>query len=185
MKSIALIFVLLIAAGGIYAQDSLYTPPPTQEKPKAPIKDKIYYGGYVNLSFGSYTVVGIEPMIAYKLKPKLSVGLKINYTYTSSNYSGTKYTSSSYGGSIFARYRVIPPLYAHVEYAAYNYEFYNSLGESTREWVPFLFVGAGYSQKMGGRAWLNFQILFDVLQSSKSPYNDWEPFYSIGVGVGF
>jgi len=185
MKLILIYLVLFVLTTHTNAQDSLYASPPEQEKPKTALKDKIYYGGYVNLSFGSYTVVGVEPMIGYKLTPKLSAGIKINYTYTSSNYSGTKYTSSSYGGSIFARYRVIPPLYAHVEYAAYNYEFYYDPVEPTREWVPFLFVGAGYSQKMGGRAWVNFQVLFDVLQSSKSPYNDWEPFYSVGVGVGF
>jgi hypothetical protein len=66
-----------------------------------------------------------------------------------------------------------------------NYELYDALGESKREWVPFLFAGAGYSQRMGGNAWLNVQVLFDLLQSDKSPYNNWEPFYSIGVGVGF
>jgi len=32
---------------------------------------------------------------------------------------------------------------------------------------------------------LNIQVLFDVLQNSNSPYNRWEPFYSVGFGVGF
>jgi len=73
----------------------------------------------------------------------------------------------------------------HAEYAGYNYELYNELGESNREWIPFLFVGAGYSKRLGGRSWLNAQILFDVLQADHSPYKSWEPFYSIGIGVGF
>ena len=159
---------------------------PVQKKQKAPVKDKIYFGGYINLSFGSYTVIGIEPMIGYKLTPKLSLGVKIRYDYISDKRYGAERDYSNFGGSIFSRYRIIQPLYFHVEYAAINYEYFNFVTQSTeREWVPFLFVGAGYSQKMGGRTWLNAQILFDVLQSSKSPYNDWEPFYSIGVGVGF
>jgi hypothetical protein len=29
------------------------------------------------------------------------------------------------------------------------------------------------------------QVLFDVLQNNDSPYDDWEPFFSIGIGVGF
>jgi hypothetical protein len=161
-------------------------PAPAPKKQKAPIKDKIYFGGYVNLSFGSYTVIGIEPMIGYKLTPKLSLGIKIRYDYISDKRYEPTRSYSNYGGSVFARYRVVQPLYLHVEYAAINYEYFNNITlESQREWVPFLFVGAGYSQRMGGNAWLNAQILFDVLQSSKSPYNNWEPFYSIGVSVGF
>ena len=57
----------------------------------------------------------------------------------------------------------------------------NQIGNGFR----FCLLGAGYSQNVGGNAWLNIQILFDVLQSDKSPYNNWEPFYSVGVGVGF
>jgi hypothetical protein len=30
-----------------------------------------------------------------------------------------------------------------------------------------------------------YEVLFDVLQDSNSPYEDWAPFVSIGVGVGF
>jgi len=28
-------------------------------------------------------------------------------------------------------------------------------------------------------------LLFDVIQDENSPFEDWEPFYSIGIGVGF
>lgn len=161
-------------------------PDPNPKKSKTPLKEKIYFGGYVNLSFGTYTVIGVEPMIGYKITPKLSLGFKIRYDYISDKRYEPTRNYSNYGGSIFARYRILKPLYLHTEYSAINYEYYKPISsDSNREWVPFLFVGAGYSQKMGGKAWLNVQILFDVLQSSNSPYNDWEPFYSVGVGVGF
>lgn len=211
MKPIRLIFIICILVAFIQnnqAQDSTIVDQPEQaqesetaaepettsvkeqapapKKQKAPLKDKIYFGGYFNLSFGSYTVIGFEPMIGYKLTPKLSLGVKVRYDYISDKRYEPTRNYSNYGGSIFARYRIIPPLYFHVEYAGISYEYFNSISlTSEREWVPFLFVGAGYSQRMGGKAWLNAQILFDVLQSSKSPYNEWEPFYSIGVGVGF
>ena len=156
------------------------------KKKKSKFKDKIYYGGNIGLSFGNYFMVGVYPMIGYKLTPKLSAGIKIAYQYISdkSNDNNT-YTASNYGGSLFARYRLIPQLYVHVEYAQMNYELYNSLGESNREWIPFLLVGAGYSQKLGGATYLNLQILFDVLQDSNSPYGSWEPFWGVGINVGF
>lgn len=188
IKTLFIISVAMILSFTIIAQDTIQKPPPPKEKPqkpKAPMKDKIYFGGNVGLTIGNYTRIAVYPLVGYKFTPKLSGGLKIVYEYISDNRYSSKYNTSNYGGSLFARYRVIPSLYAHVEYAQINYELYNFNGESVREWIPFLFVGAGYSQKMGGNAWLNFQVLFDVLQSDKSPYQEWAPFYSIGVGVGF
>ena len=186
--------IMLIAMGQETSRDTIsiatdMTQSGTQDtqvqKQAPPVKSKLYYGGYINLSFGKYTVIGAEPMIGYKITPKLSAGVKIRYDYIKDKRYSTSYTTSTYGGSIFTRYRIIPALYLHAEYAAYNYELFYAYEESERKWIPFLFVGAGYSQRVGGNTWLNIQILFDVLQNSQSPYNRWEPFYSVGVGVGF
>ena len=179
---LAILFLFLVNLS--QAQDTTVVAQ-TKQKQSKPIKEKIYYGGNIGLSFGSYTMIGIYPLIGYKFTPKISAGAKIAYEYIQDKRYATNYSTSNYGGSLFARYRIIPALYLHAEYAALNYELYNALGESNREWIPFLFVGAGFSQRIGGNTWINAQILFDVLQSDKSPYNDWEPFYSIGVGVGF
>jgi len=88
-------------------EDPIQPSPPRQKKS---IGDKLYFGGYFNMSFGQYTLIGIEPMVGYKLIPRLSVGAEVRY---------------------------------------------------------------------------NAEVLFDVLQNDKSPYSRWEPFYSVGVGVGF
>ena len=79
-----------------------------------------------------------------------------------------------------------PKFYAQVEPATYNYEsFYYGGGSAGRDWVPMLLVGGGLIQPLSERTWLNAQILFDVVQDEKSPYDDWTPFLSIGVGAGF
>lgn len=148
-------------------------------------KDKIYFGGYVNFSLGSYTMVGIEPMVAYKILPFLSLGLKLRYDYISDKRYSETYNTSTYGGSLFARLTSKRRIYLHAEYASYNYELFDESGELGREWIPYLFLGGGYSQPLGGRTSLNAQILFDVLQDDRSPYNNWEPFYSVGISVGF
>lgn len=160
------------------------TAPAPAPKKKSSFKEKLYYGGYVNLSLGSYTMIGIEPMVGYKIIPRLSVGAKIRYDYISDSRYSETYTSSSYGASLFTRLLVFRGLYAHAEYAGYNYEYYNAFDESNRETIPFFFVGAGYNLKVGKRASIIAQVMFDVLQNEKSPYNSWEPFYSVGVGVG-
>ncbi len=184
-----------VPAGDTITQDTIITEQPVvaqaatqpdpQPKQKKSVKDKLYYGGYLNLSFGSYTMIGIEPMIGYKIIPRLSVGAKIRYDYIQDKRYSETYTSSSYGASIFTRLRVFRGLYAHAEYAGYNYEYYNAFEESSRETIPFFLVGAGYNLKVGKRSSIIAQVLFDVLQNEKSPYKSWEPFYSVGIGVGF
>lgn len=159
-----------------------------QEKPpkqKSSFASKLYYGGNIGLSFGSYTMIGVYPLVGYKLTPKLSLGVKLSYQYVSDSRYTQTYTTSNYGWSVFARYRLIPSLYVHAEYEMINYELYNYDGTSSREWVPFMLVGAGYSKSIGGKAFVNVQVLFDVLQDENSPYNNWDPFFSVGVGVGF
>jgi hypothetical protein len=159
--------------------------PVQKSQNQKPVESKIYYGGYVNLTFGSYTVIGVEPMIAYKFTPRLSVGTKLTYEYIHEKQGSYIYEESDYGFSLFTRLRLTQRLYTHVEYSSMNYNFYDDLGGSERKWVPFLFVGGGLSQPISKNTWLNAEVLFDVLQNENSPYNDWEPFYSVGFGVGF
>ncbi|MDF7825069.1 MtrB/PioB family outer membrane beta-barrel protein [Pontiellaceae bacterium B12227] len=155
-------------------------------KSKSNLRNNLFYGGYINLSFGNYTVIGIEPMIGYKINPKLSMGVKARYDYIKDDRYAKTYTTSTYGGSLFGRYLVNPNFYAHAEAASYSYEFFSFPTDSSeREWVPFLFLGGGFIQPLGERSWLNVQIVFDVLQDNSSPYDDWQPFFSIGVGTGF
>ena len=174
----------VITAQPVVAEAAPAPAPVPAPKKKKSVKDKLYFGGYLNLSLGSYNMFGIEPMVGYKIVPRLSVGVKIRYDYIQDNRYAQTYTSSSYGASIFTRLRVFRGLYAHAEYAGYNYEYYNAFEESNREWIPFFFVGAGYNLKVGKRSSIIAQVMFDVLQNEKSPYKSWEPFYSVGIGVG-
>jgi hypothetical protein len=204
MKKINSLLLVLFITGGLHAlagdaassvkdTDGITTQPTAEDtsvvekekrtsKPKTNFKDNIFYGGYINLSFGSYMVIGIEPMIGYKLTPKFSAGVKLRYDYIQDDRYAKSYTTSTYGGSIFGRYLVNPKFYAQAEAATYSYEYYFS---DEREWVPFVLLGGGYIQPLSERTWLNVEILFDVLQDEKSPYDDWQPFFSIGVGTGF
>ena len=176
--------LLLSVVGFGQVQDSTIAEQPNPEKSKID-KSKIYYGGFLNLSFGSYTVIGVTPLVGYKVSPKFSVGSQLTYEYVKDKRYNTDYETSNYGISIFSRYRIFPQLYTHVEFSEMNYKLYYTNGTSNREWVPFLWLGGGYSQPITRNTWFNAQVLFDVLQNENSPYNNWDPFFSVGVGVGF
>lgn len=146
---------------------------------------KIYYGGSIGLTLGDYVRVSIQPMIGYKFTPKFSAGGKVTYEYVrDSRYTGTS-SSNNYGFGVFGRYRFIPQLYGHAEFTGINYDVHSASGASQRDWVPFLYLGGGYAQQMGKNVSAYAEVLVDVLQDDRSPYQDWEPQLSFGIGIGF
>lgn len=156
--------------------------PPTSQ-PRRKLRDRVYFGGSVTLSFGDVTRIGVYPMIAYKFTPKLSVGTELGYEYL--KYDDIDQSANNYGGSVFGRYRIIPQLFAHAEYQMVNYEIFTSPTTSDREWIPYLLFGGGLSSRIGPNTWGYVEVLFDVLNDEHSPYDEGEPIISAGVGVGF
>lgn len=155
-----------------------------QPKEKKPRSQKLFFGGSVGLSFGSYTRIAVYPQIGYRITPKLTTGIELGYIYISDTRYTTNRDYSNYGASIFAQYRILKPVYVHAEYAAYNYLLYYTDGSENRDWVNFLFLGAGYIQKVGKATHIYAQVKFDVLQEKNSPYG-WDPLFSVGATVGF
>jgi hypothetical protein len=178
MKTLFLILAGLLCGTIVFPQDTLQ-----ESKSPKPLKDKLFYGGTIGLSFGSYSRVAVYPNIGIRVSPKFRTGLQLGYEYISDDRGDIRYTASNYGVSIFAQYNVIPALYIHVEPAFYNYDAYYVSGEN-RVWVPFIFAGAGLHQRLGRRSVIFVQVKFDLLQDSNSPYKNWDPFFDIGVAVG-
>lgn len=197
MKNIAitlltLIFSVSIGFSQVIPDTTITTQQPSAGKEKKdtpPNKDqfslsKIYFGGSVGFTFGSYFRLAVYPMIAYKFTPKLSAGIEVGYEFVSDNRYTSNYKYSNYGFSVLARYRLIPQLYFHVEPAMVNYKVGYNTNDESRKWIKFLFVGGGYSQKIGRNTWAFAQVKFDVLHDSDY-YHKWTPFWNAGISVGF
>jgi hypothetical protein len=189
-RTILILTALVLLSGTAFAQeaDSAYTyvapedPPPAT---KASGPSRFYYGASIGFSFGNYTRISITPLLGYRLNKAWSVGGRVSYEYIKDSRYEEDYTSHNYGGSLFARFRPIPKLYLHGEYAYMSYDLWYSDGTSNREWVPFLLLGGGYVQPISPRAAVFIEVLFDVLQDANSPYEEWRPWVSIGVSAGF
>jgi hypothetical protein len=195
-----ILFVLLLTGflfSSIYAGDNTLTESKinssqTTQPPSA--ESKLYYGGNIGFSFwNDYFYLGVYPLVGYKVTPKLSLGAKIGYAYISDDRYEPfpALNTSNYGGSLFSRYRIIPQLYAHAEFAYWSYENISSFNtldntyNTERYWVPYLLLGGGFSQNVGPNVWLFAEVLFDVINDENSPYESGEPFISFGAGVGF
>lgn len=174
----------LLVGGADAPADTTQTAATTPSSPPpaaAPSETRVYYGGAVGFNFwGDYTSLSIEPFVGYKLNPKASVGGRVRYEYLNDKRGQVDYDSHNFGGSVFSRYRLVPPLYAQAEFAYMSFDY-----PGGREGVPFLLLGGGYGKPVGRNAFAYVEVLVDVLQDQNSPYEDWEPQVTVGVGVGF
>ena len=182
------VVILCLSAGAQYVpEDSLDTNTRTDRKDPRPLKDRIWFGGGIGLSFGTVTAIQVDPLIGYKVdqKGKFSVGLGGSYWY----FNDKRFIDgdfSAFGYRVFTRYRVIQPLYAHAEFLHMNLEGREPFAlDRQRIWVPHLLLGAGYVQSLAGRSSIFIQVLFDVLQDPNSIYSNTGPIFMGGVGIGF
>ncbi|OFY71567.1 MAG: hypothetical protein A2Y71_04055 [Bacteroidetes bacterium RBG_13_42_15] len=124
------------------------------------------------------------PLIGYKLSPKVSLGIKVGYEYIKDKSFDPALTAHNYGGSVFARYRLIPKLYLHSEFAYISYKYYRNDRETEREWVPFIYLGGGFIQPLSPKTSFIVEVLVDVLQDDNSPYEAWDPWACRSFGAG-
>lgn len=172
MKKLSVLLLSLSIVFSLYSQES------------QSFKDKLYTGGHVGLTFGNYTNIMISPMLGARLNEKVYAGLGIEYQYTKDKRISPSRTYNQYGGRIFTQYNLLPTVFAHAEFAGLSMERYNFQLNKERNFVPFLYVGGGYRQRISERSFVSFRVLFDVLQDKNSPYNAWDPVFSVGFGVG-
>ena len=184
-RLIVTVFLAFLLFTGSYAQES----DKDKEKSKQMTRQepsKVYWGGQLGLSFGSYFRIAVIPMVGYKVTPKFHVGGTVGYAYTKDSRSDVAtITSHNFGGSVFTRYLIVRGLYAHTEFAYWSFKNQIENIEGDRAWVPFLLVGGGYIQPVSPSAAVFIEVLWDVLEHEDSPFNASDPWISIGVGVGF
>jgi hypothetical protein len=184
-----LLALMSLTCATTYAQD--YAGEEETEEPKEKdtrtLKERLFWGGGINLGFGTVTNIGVEPIIGYKVDRanRWSVGVGGTYNYYRQNTQSYIYETSIYGYKAFTRYKILPQLFVHGEFNQLSYQLYGGSGGQNRLWIPFLLVGGGYAANIGGRTALTFQVLWDVIQDSNSPYRAGTPFVAGGFAVGF
>ncbi len=154
----------------------------------APQQNRVYFGGGLGLTFGNFTRIALSPLVGYNFDQAFSAGVRVNYEYVRDRrFINAEYSYSSYGGGVFGRYRFSPRVYAHAEFDYLSYKFSDALigAELERYWVPFLYLGGGYVQPLGGSNAFVVEALIDVIQDSRSPYGAWQPLISFGFVAGF
>jgi hypothetical protein len=193
MKRLLLCFLLLIAVQLVHAQ---YYKTDTTSR-KGFDASRLIVGGSLGLAFGDYTNINISPLVGYRISQLFAAGLAINGQYGSERFrdyygnTGQRNQYSILGGGVWGRVYPLDFLFIHVQ-PEYNHVSLKSTYYDTDPktivkdsyGVSSLLMGGGYTQPIGGRAAFSIMALYDVLQDSRSPYQN-GLILRVGASLGF
>lgn len=185
-----IIYILLLFLGITLATDVSAQYTQDDEEPKEnslshlSFKDRIFTGGNLGFNiFQNYLFLDVAPIIGYRITKKLGAGVGLRYSLLRNLSTRTNW--SNYGGSVFARYKIIPQIFIHSEFEvlqSYNYDYY-SPNYGDRALAYMWFAGAGYSS--GNNSGLNFSLmlLYDLIDHVNSPYQNSYLFGPSGIPI--
>lgn len=158
-------------------------------------ESKLFFGGNLGLSFGTYTYIELSPIAGYRITPRLSAGLGPKYMYIKER---GYYETSIYGAKVFALFSIfkninekinigIGDIFVYAENESLNIEpMYwdpstNSYFAGKRGWVNITLLGGGLRFPLGQRSGFSIIILWDI---SQNPYYSY-PNPEIRLSVDF
>lgn len=149
------------------------------------LRDKLFFGGNLGLTFGQFSYVNISPIVGYKIKPNFSAGVGIIYEYFSDQRYQPYYSTTIFGGKLFAQSVLFDYLILYAEnntlsLECKHFDVVNNYPNDGRFMIQVPWVGAGFYQK-AGRGGMYFMILFNLNTSANSPY----PAYDYRIGINF
>ncbi len=175
---------LLFPAIQVFSQDDSTTTHATRERYSEPREDwtkRFFTGGGLGLQFGSYTYIAVSPILGYRFTDKFSGGVGASYIYLEDR--AYDFSTSVYGGKMFAEYDVFRGIAPHVEYEWLNLEVFDTrLNSRRRINVDSFLVGASYTQAIGEHSGIYIMLLYNLIESVYSPYEN--PVLRIGFNVG-
>ncbi|MBP7172446.1 MAG: hypothetical protein KBA33_00060 [Cloacibacterium sp.] len=130
-------------------------------------QSKWTFGGYagISASSGGGTGLYISPRVGYKIADNLEGGLSANLNWSNSSY----YSSTMVGVGPFANYYLGRSMYI----SGSLQEFFvnqkiktTNLSLSTNETA--LYLGGGYMQRLGERAYMQIGAMYNVLYNKNS-----------------
>lgn len=181
---------LLLLSLSVFAQAGYYDEPEGFGEKEKRNEKRWFFGGNFWLSFGSYTYIDVEPLVGYRVIPRLAIAAGPVYTYAKSTepiYRGY-YGYNTYGGRTITRFTLIDNLGEYIPIgnlgivAEAQYDVLSTylLDSDIHYLSNNLLLGGAIKQSLGGSGSVYISVLWDVTQNYNSPYEN--PIISIGFG---
>jgi hypothetical protein len=177
MKKILLSILFLASVLGLDAQYLEKDPPPS------PVQ-RIFFGGNLDMGFGTVTQISLSPEVGYRITNRLSAGVGIDYMFVYSEEYNFK--GSIFGGSVFASFTVIKSLGELIPflgtdmgilvYGQFSYtnmgKFYTALSGEEPMWIASPMLGLGFQVPIGQRSYMVLSVMYNFDESMYSIYSN-------------
>jgi hypothetical protein len=181
-----LLFSFLLFSLPCFAQDPNLPLPQSMQK-ESPVQKKrpmFTAGGSFGLQFGTFSTVNVEPFVGVYATPWLVALINGQYSYM---WYKNSFDSHVWGIGAALEPIIIKKIVLHAGYEFSQMKFRWLDGSPPqKDSFHFIVVGGGYKQYMTQRVYFQALILFNIpLNQStiQNYYNNYYPFFRIGVGV--
>ena len=154
-----------------------------KEPPPSPVQ-RIFWGGNLDMGFGTVTQISLSPEVGYRITNRLSAGVGIDYMFVYSEYYNFK--GSIFGGSVFASFTVIKSLGELIPfigtdmgiliYGQFSYtnmgKFYTALSGEEPMWIASPMLGLGFQVPIGQRSYMVLSVMYNFDESMYSIYSN-------------
>lgn len=158
-----------------------------KEEPSFSLKEKLWYGGSMNLVLTQTTLgntnipgnvfkIGISPMVGYKFTSYLSAGPRFAIDFTSAKFKDFteiyKYQATNFDAGLFTRFKFLKILFLHGEFSRSSKTYATGINpsnnriETERKWRNNLYLGLGYNSN--SIAAYEFYALYNFLNDPNS-----------------
>ncbi|WP_420583215.1 hypothetical protein [Reichenbachiella sp.] len=146
--------------------------------------DKVYVGGGLG-GFGisdRQVWVNISGQVGYRITPNWNAGIGLTYQYFKYK-EPINQSFNDYGINFYTQYVVYKPFFLMAQYEI----FFLDLVEGGHTTYNTFLLGAGISQPMGNKGFLNFYALYNVFYSEGGDNGRYDSPWVIGMnfGIGF
>jgi hypothetical protein len=154
--------------------------------------DNLFFGGNMGLQFGTITYINVSPVVGYRISNRVNAGVGLTYIYIQDNISARK--DNMIGGKVFGQYFLWNGIFAHTEYEFINFSnqiLPPAILSNNQQLLPppgrstshNFYIGPGYQQAFGRRAFSQIMLLYNVIYDRyNSPYNN---AFAIRIMFGF
>jgi hypothetical protein len=177
MKKILLSILFLASVLGLDAQYLEKDPPPS------PVQ-RIFFGGNLDMGFGTVTQISLSPEVGYRITNRLSAGVGIDYMFVYSEEYNFK--GSIFGGSVFASFTVIKSLGELIPFLGTDMgilvygqfsdtnmgKFYTALSGEEPMWIASPMLGLGFQVPIGQRSYMVLSVMYNFDESMYSIYSN-------------
>lgn len=176
MKKVILTFGFVFICGFLFAQQG------SSSVSKSYSLSKWTFGGNIGLSGGSYGLgVFVTPRVGYKVSENFEVAANLNYTFQNTKY----YSNNLVGFGPSVAYYVQRNFFVN---SSFQHYFVSQKHKDTKISYKVnenaLYVGGGYMQYLGGRAYMQLGVSYNVLYNKNKSIFSTGFVPNVGIIVG-